>query len=45
LRTSCEITWTPGALLDDFECAQAPGQDLADLVVVPSGVTALYGSR
>lgn len=45
LRTSCEIEWEPGALLDDFECGLAPGQDELSIDFVPTGVSALYGSR
>jgi hypothetical protein len=45
LRMSCELTWEPGALLDDFRCARAPGQDEAATPFVPSDLTAIYGSR
>jgi hypothetical protein len=45
LRCSCDITWEPGALLDDFECARAPGQDEAPVTFQPREGTALYGSR
>lgn len=44
LRLSCEISWTTGALLDDFACGQAPGQDIAALSFVPTELAALYGS-
>lgn len=45
LRTSCTIEWEPGALLDAFACARAPGQDEAPAAFVPTSLTALYGSR
>ena len=45
LRTTCAISWDPGALLDDFDCAQAPGQDLSELDFIPSRLTSLFGSR
>jgi len=45
LRMSCEIEWEPGAVIDEFRCGQAPGQDLAAQPFIPAGLTALYGSR
>jgi hypothetical protein len=45
LRVYCSIEWEPGALLDDFACAQAPGQDEAAISFVPTDLTVLYGSR
>jgi hypothetical protein len=45
LRTSCTIEWEPGALLDDFECGLAPGQDALPINFPPTGVTALFGSQ
>lgn len=45
LRTSCSIEWEPGAVIDDFRCGLAPGQDESAVTFVPEGVTALYGSR
>lgn len=45
LRMSCDLTWEPGALLDDFRCSRAPGQDEAATPLVPSDLTAIYGSR
>lgn len=44
LRTWCDITWDPGALLDEFECARAPGQDTTDLPFVPDNLATLFGS-
>ncbi|HUH05346.1 MAG TPA: hypothetical protein VML75_25290 [Kofleriaceae bacterium] len=45
LRVYCSIEWDPGALLDDFACAQAPGQDEAAISFIPTDLTVLYGSR
>lgn len=45
LRAWCEITWDPGALLDDFRCARAPGQDEAPMTFQPGELTAIFGSR
>lgn len=45
LRVYCSIEWDPGALLDDFACARAPGQDEAPISFVPTDLTVLYGSR
>ena len=45
LRTWCEITWDPGALLDDFRCARAPGQDEAPVIFQPGELTTIFGSR
>jgi DNA-binding beta-propeller fold protein YncE len=45
LRTSCNLSWDPGALIDDLECALAPGQDEAPVELVPTDLTVLYGSR
>lgn len=45
VRLSCSISWEPGALLDDFACALAPGQDAADVDFVPGDLSVLYGSR
>lgn len=45
LRASCTIEWDPGALLDDFECARAPGQDEAPVSFTPGELTAIFGSR
>lgn len=45
LRTSCSIEWAHNAVIDDFRCGLAPGQDEADVTFVPVGLTALYGSR
>jgi hypothetical protein len=45
LRASCTITWEPGALLDDFRCARAPGQDEAPVSFQPGELTAIFGSR
>jgi hypothetical protein len=45
LRTSCAIDWEPGAVLDDFDCARAPGQDLSTRSFVPTRLTALFGER
>lgn len=45
LRLRCDLTWGPGALLDEFACDRAPGQDVLDAAVSPTGLGALYGSR
>jgi hypothetical protein len=45
LRLSCELAWDPGALIDDFVCARAPGQDEAAVSFTPTDLTVLYGSR
>lgn len=45
LRLRCDLTWEPGALLDEFACDRAPGQDVLDAAVSPTGLGALYGSR
>lgn len=45
LRTTCAISWDPGALLDDFACARAPGQDVSVVDFVPRRITALFGAR
>lgn len=45
LRVYCSIEWESGALLDEFACAQAPGQDEAAISFVPTDLTVLYGSR
>jgi hypothetical protein len=45
LRTSCNLSWDPGALIDDLECALAPGQDEAPVDFQPTDLTVLYGSR
>jgi len=45
LRTACGISWDPGALLDVFACAQAPGQEHTAVNFVPTRLTALFGSR
>lgn len=45
LRLSCEITWQPGALLDDFRCARAPGQDEAPVPFAATDLSVVYGSR
>jgi hypothetical protein len=45
LRIYCDITWDPGALLDDYVCGQAPGQDISSVQLVPTDLSALYGSR
>ena len=45
MRTSCSITWEPGALLDDFVCGRAPGQDEAPVTFQPRGLTAIFGGR
>lgn len=45
LRLSCDITWQPGALLDDFRCARAPGQDEAPVPFAATDLSVLHGSR
>jgi len=45
LRTYCSLSWDAGALLDDFACALAPGQDQAPTSFQPSDLAALYGAR
>jgi hypothetical protein len=45
LRTSCDIHWDPGAVLDNWACARAAGQDTTDMDFVPNQVTVLYGAR
>jgi hypothetical protein len=45
LRTSCTIEWEHDAVIDDFRCGRAPGQDESAVTFVPAGLTALYGSR
>jgi len=45
LRVSCELAWEPGALLDAFRCARAPGQDEAAVPFVPTDLSTTYGSR
>ncbi len=45
MRTTCAITWDAGALLDDFDCAVAPGQDVSPIDFVPTRLTSLFGSR
>lgn len=45
LRVFCEIMWDPGALLDDFECAKAPGQDESAVQYLPTDLSTLFGSR
>jgi hypothetical protein len=45
LRLACEISWDPGALLDSFRCATAPGQDEAPAPFAASDLSVLYGSR
>ena len=45
LRLSCEISWEPGALLDDFRSARVPGQDEAPVAFAATDLSVLYGSR
>jgi hypothetical protein len=45
LRLTCELSWEPGALLDDFRCGRVPGQDEVAVPFVPAEVTAIFGSR
>ncbi len=45
LRTSCDLQWDPGALLDDFRCALAPGQDQTDTQFAPTDLAVIYGAR
>jgi len=45
LRTSCELRWDPGALLDDFRCALAPGQDQTTAQFAPTDLAVIYGAR
>ncbi len=43
LRLSCTIQWDPGALLDDFACARAPGQDELPTGFTPTDIATLFG--
>ncbi len=43
LRLACSIDWDPGALLDDFVCARAPGQDELPAGLVPTDLATLFG--
>jgi hypothetical protein len=45
LRTRCKINWDPGAVLDNWACARALGQDTTDMDFVANQVTVLYGAR
>ncbi|HTM21307.1 MAG TPA: hypothetical protein VL172_12390, partial [Kofleriaceae bacterium] len=45
LRTSCDLSWDPGALLDDFTCALAPGQDQTNASFSPTDLAVIYGAR
>lgn len=45
MRTECVIDWEHDAYLDDFECTQAPGQDLSAAAYTPTHVAVLYGDR
>ncbi len=42
LRLSCAIQWEPGALLDDFACARAPGQDESPVPLLPRNLTTTF---
>ncbi len=45
LRLSCNIAWKPGALLDAFRCARAPGQDEVAAPFEATDLSVLHGSR
>jgi hypothetical protein len=48
-RTYCDLAWESNPLnppvLDNFECTQAPGQDVTSVEFVPGTLTVLYGAR
>ncbi len=49
VRTSCELDWESDPfnppILDDWECTQAPGQDVAESTYLPQHISVLYGAR
>lgn len=45
MRTWCDISWADNAILFDFSCTNAPGQDQAQPPYIPAHVAALYGER
>jgi hypothetical protein len=45
LRTTCSLSWETGALLDDFACALAPGQDQTAASFTPTDLAVIYGAR